>query len=183
MAYAENTAVPVERSRAEIERLLTQHKCTKFASGVDHEAHRATVQFTAHQRIVKFEITLPDPTDPKYKRIKNSYLYRNAAGVAKVVEQETRTRWRALLLVIKAKLEAIESGISTFEQEFLAHVLLPNQQTVAEFIGPTIDRIYETGRMPIARQLEAGDGDVIDAARQLEAGDGDVIDAVQEPVA
>lgn len=78
-----------------------------------------------------------------------------------LVAQENRTRWRALLLVIKAKLEAVESNIATFEDEFLAHVLLPNQQTVAEYIGPTVAQIYETGRMPPARQLTSGD--VVDA--------------------
>jgi hypothetical protein len=160
MAYAANTTVPVEKSRAEIERLLSKHKCTKFMAGVDHERHQATVQFQAHARIVKFDIALPDPADPKYRRIKNSYLQRTQAGIDKAVDQETRTRWRALLLVIKAKLEAIESGIATFEDEFLAHVLLPNQQTVAEWVGPEVARIYETGTMPPARQLT---GDVVEA--------------------
>jgi len=163
MAYATNTVVPVEKSRAEIERLLMQHKCTKFLAGVDRETHRAAVQFHAHDRVVKFEITLPDPTDPKYRKIKNSYLQRTQAGVDKLVEQEERTRWRALLLVIKAKLEAIESGIATFEDEFLAHVVLPNDQTVAQYVGPLVAQIYKTGTMPPARQLAAGD--VIDVDR------------------
>lgn len=137
--------------------MLAKHKCEKFMAGVDNLTHRATVQFQAHNRIVKFEIALPNAADPKYKRIKNSYLQRTASGVEKVVEQERRTRWRALLLVIKAKLEAVESGIATFEDEFLAHVLLPNQQTVAEYIGPTVAQIYETGRMPPERQLTSGE--------------------------
>lgn len=157
MAYAEGTSVPVEKSRAEIERLLSRHGCTKFLAGVDHEIHRATVQFQAHNRIVKFEIALPNPADPKWKRIKGSYLQRSAEGVRKVVAQAERTAWRALLLVIKAKLEAVESGIATFEDEFLAHVLLPNQQTVAQYIGPTVAQIYETGRMPPERRLAAGE--------------------------
>lgn len=161
MAYAESTSVPVERSRAEIERLLSRHKCTKFMAGVDHEQHRATVQFQAHGRIVKFELALPDAADPKWKKIKNSYMQRTQTGVDKAVQQEERTRWRALLLVIKAKLEAVESNIATFEDEFLAHVLLPNQQTVAEYIGPTVAQIYETGRMPLDRRLTSGD--VVDA--------------------
>lgn len=157
MAYAENTSVPVAKSRAEIEHLLQKHKCSKFMAGVDNDAHRATVQFQAHNRIVKFEISLPDPKDPKHRRIKGRYLERTAAGIAKVVDQEERTRWRALLLVIKAKLEAVESNIATFEDEFLAHVLLPNQQTVAEYIGPTVAQIYETGRMPLDRRLTTGE--------------------------
>lgn len=156
MSYAANTSVPVERSRAEIERLLSRHKCSKFMAGVDHNAHRATVQFQAHNRIVKFEISLPVSTDKKYTRDRHGWQ-RSASGVEKLVAQEERTRWRALLLVIKAKLEAVESQIATFEDEFLAHVLLPNQQTVAEYIGPTVAQIYETGRMPPERMLTSGD--------------------------
>ncbi len=33
------------------------------------------------------------------------------------------SRWRALLLSIKAKLEAIREGIATFDEEFLANVV------------------------------------------------------------
>ena len=161
MAYAASTTVPVEKTRAEIERMLNKFKCRKFLAGVDHDAHRATVQFEAHDRIVRFEIALPDPRDPKWKRIKNSYLDRNAAGVAKVVAQEERTRWRALLLVIKAKLEAVESGIAVFEEEFLAHIVLPNQQTVGQWVLPEVARIYESGRMPPTRQIT--DASVVDA--------------------
>jgi hypothetical protein len=98
---------------------------------------------------------LPDPKDPKYKKIRNSYLQRTPQGIAKAVAQEERTRWRSLLLVIKAKLEAIESGIASFEDEFLAHTLLPNQQTVAQHVGPLVAQIYETGKMPVGRQLMA----------------------------
>jgi hypothetical protein len=156
MAYAESTSVPVEKSRGDIEKLLSQHKCQKFMTGVDHEAHRATVQFQAHNRIIKFEIALPDPGDPKWKKVKGRYMQRNAAGIVAVVAQEERTRWRALLLVIKAKLEAVESGITTWEDEFLAHVLLPNDQTVAQYIGPAVDQIYATGRMP-DRMITSGE--------------------------
>lgn len=155
MAYAENTSVPVERSRAEIEKLLGRHKCSKFMAGVDHDSHRATVQFVAHNRRVKFEISLPDPADKKYTRDRNGWQ-RSPSGVEKIVEQEQRTRWRALLLVIKAKLEAVESNIATFEDEFLAHTMLPNQQTVAEYIGPQVAQMYETGRMPPDRMLSSG---------------------------
>lgn len=162
MAYAANTVVPVERSRAEIEKLLSVHKCSKFMAGVDHDAHSATVQFQAHNRIVKFVIALPNPSDPKYRKIQGSYLQRTQQGVDKVVAQAERTVWRALLLVIKAKLEAVESGIATFEDEFLAHVLLPNQRTVAEHIGPSIAQIYETGRMPSADRMLTS-GDIVDA--------------------
>ena len=38
-----------------------------------------------------------------------------------------------------------------------AHTVLPNQQTVAEYIGPQVAQMYETGRMPAAnRTLTSG---------------------------
>jgi hypothetical protein len=62
--------------------------------------------------------------------------------------QEERARWRALLLVLKAKLEAVESGISTIEREFLADVLLPNGMTIGAWLQPQLEAAYEGGGMP-----------------------------------
>lgn len=157
MAYAETTSVPVERSRAEIEKLLTAHKCNKFLAGVDHDAHTATVQFHAYNRIIRFVIGLPDPSDAKYKKRDRRGLVPSTDAQAKMVMQDERTRWRALLLVIKAKLEAVESNIATFDDEFLAHVVLPNQQTVAQYLGPAVAQMCETGRMAPDRMLTSGD--------------------------
>lgn len=53
-------------------------------------------------------------------------------------EQADRQRWRALLLVIKAKLEAVESGIAIFEQEFLAFVVLADGRTVGDCVVPRL---------------------------------------------
>ncbi len=62
--------------------------------------------------------------------------------------QAERQRWRALLLVLKAKLEAVESKIATFESEFLSHIVLPDDRTVAQHVMPLIAQAYETGAMP-----------------------------------
>jgi hypothetical protein len=50
--------------------------------------------------------------------------------------------------VIRAKLEAVEQGIATFQQEFLAHIVLPNGQTAGEFLLPQLDEAYQKKRMP-----------------------------------
>ena len=62
--------------------------------------------------------------------------------------QACRQRWRALLLVIKAKLEAVTAGISTIETEFLANIVLPDNTTAGEWMIPQIDQAYRTGQMP-----------------------------------
>ena len=145
--FAANTTVPVIQSRGEIERLLSRHRCSQFSTGVDHDQHRAIVQFKAHNRIIKFEIRLPDPADKEYRKDRKGWV-RGPAAIQKVVEQDERQKWRALLLVIRAKLEAVENGISTFEDEFMAHILLPNMQTVGQLVHPLIERAYETGKIP-----------------------------------
>jgi hypothetical protein len=68
--------------------------------------------------------------------------------------QELKRRWRALLLVIKAKLEAVEIGISTMQDEFLAFTMLPGNKTVGECIQPRISSILEGSTTPL---LPSGD--------------------------
>jgi len=144
--YAEHTDVPVVKSRAEIERLLSQHKCSQFSSGVDHEHHVARVQFKAYNRIVRFEIALPTATDKSIKYDRRGYS-RTPSALDTALAQADRQRWRALLLVIKAKLESVENAIASFEEEFLAHIVLPDNRTVGEYVLPAIERMYATNRM------------------------------------
>lgn len=60
-----------------------------------------------------------------------------------------------MALVVKAKLEAVSSGIVTFDQEFFAHMVLPNNRTVFEEAGPAVTAAYESG---IVRPLLQIDG-------------------------
>jgi hypothetical protein len=61
-------------------------------------------------------------------------------GMPQKREAEERRLWRALLLVLKAKFEAIDSGITTFDHEFLAHLVTSTGATVADAIAPQLDR-------------------------------------------
>ena len=51
-------------------------------------------------------------------------------------------------LAIKAKLEAVEAGISSFEEEFLAHVVLPDGSTFGAWAKPQLAAVYAGGSMP-----------------------------------
>lgn len=149
--FAENTSVSVESSRAEIERTLQRYGASAFMYGWDGD--RAVIQFAAHDRRVKFILGLPDKEDPAISTYtsgtKNVQTYRRTdSEIEKRWEQACRQRWRALNLVIKAKLEAVEAGISEFEDEFLAHVVLPDGTTAGEFLRPQVARAYSTGQMP-----------------------------------
>jgi hypothetical protein len=143
--YAATTQVPVDRSRSEIERTLSRYGADAFMYGWDKD--RAVVQFSAHDRIIRFMLPLPDKSDRRF-RLTPTGKARTAESAEKEWEQACRQRWRALSLVIKAKLEAVEAGIAEFEDEFLAYIALPNGQTVSDFIRPQIDEAYITGLMP-----------------------------------
>jgi hypothetical protein len=62
-------------------------------------------------------------------------------------ERTRREKWRALLLSIKAKLVSVESGIETFEEAFMAHVVMPDGSTVSEHVKPRIETAYKEQKM------------------------------------
>jgi hypothetical protein len=147
MRYAEQTTVPAEKSRAEIETTLVRYGAERFAYMTMSD--RATIAFEAKGRLLRFDVPLPDRNDRDFWTTPGRRGTRTAENAHRAWEQACRQRWRALALAIKAKLEVVETGISTFESEFLAHIVLPgNGQTIAEWITPQMERLYETKKMP-----------------------------------
>src|SRR5687767_7806360 len=124
--YAENTTVPQEKSRSEIETTLRRYGADAFSYGWENT--QAVIAFRAQNRQIRFIIDMPDRRDPKFNEYKqgSSTYSRTESAAYELWEKATRQRWRALALVVKAKLEAVESGISEFEEEFLAHIVLPD---------------------------------------------------------
>lgn len=58
-------------------------------------------------------------------------------------EQACRQRWQALLLAIKAMLEAVAAGIAQFEDEFLAYLVDPTTNgTVGDLLRPQLEQRY-----------------------------------------
>ena len=143
MRYAQHTAVSSERSKAEIERLLTRYGATSFASGWHND--QAVIQFQMHDRRIKFVLPLPSKADKEFTHSKRGL--RDERTIYALWERATRQRWRALALVVKAKLEAVETGITSFEDEFMAHIVMPGGKTVAEMARPAIDQAYKSGKV------------------------------------
>lgn len=150
MVYAKGTMVSPEKSKAEIERMLRRYGASQFVSGWD--ADKAVIGFSVKGRQVRFTLTFPKPEEfastPTGRKRHASHL------VEKAWEQNCAEKWRSLALVIKAKLEAVESGIATFEDEFLANTVLPNGGTFGQWAQPQLDAVYASGTMP--RLLSGG---------------------------
>jgi hypothetical protein len=135
--FAEGTDVPVDRSRQEIEKLCRAHGASGFASSWDKSSY--CIMFELRGRRVRFDVGAPD-----------TKTYRDT----KRWEAEERRRWRALLLILKAKLELVASGDTDFEAEFLANLVLRGGQTLGSTFLPTLTEVLDTGTMP--KMLTAG---------------------------
>lgn len=134
--YAEKTTVPVSRSKAEIEDILNRYGCEGFMSG--WQGNQALIAFQVGDRQVKFILPMPDKQDTEFWT--TAHGRRGSEDAAfKSWEQSFRQRWRSLALAIKAKLEAVECGIVTFDQEFLAHIVSSSGQTVGQEIIPMLN--------------------------------------------
>lgn len=141
--YASNTNVSSELSRLEIEKILIRYGAENFAYAT--APGKALIGFTMYERQIKFVLPLPKIDD---YRLTPTGRSRTENSQYEVWEQACRQRWRALKLVIQAKLEAVECGISVFEDEFMSNIVLPGGQTVGDFMRPQIEKAYLTGDVP-----------------------------------
>lgn len=138
MSYAEGTSVPIINSQGEIKKTLSKYGATGFAFAEQIGMH--VVMFQMEGRMVKFLLPMPKHGTSETKR--GDLMTRSQ------VEKEERRRWRCLVIAIKAKLECVESGITTMENEFLAQLVLPDGQTVGDAMRPQIAQSYKDGKMP-----------------------------------
>lgn len=148
--YASDTVVPVERSKQQLEALLKTHGAEGYHSGWDQA--RDVVEFLWKGKQIRF--VLPRPKREDFK-VSPRGQWRKDHEITRVIEQADRQRWRALYLVIRAKLEAVEASISIFEEEFLSFIVIPGRnQTIGEVMVPRI----QSGEMDASRLLPpAGD--------------------------
>lgn len=154
--YAEGTTVEVTKSKSDVERLVTAHGATGFMSGYDYESDtpRSMLIFRLRNRTLKYMVDKPAPD--KFK----SHRRRKPERLAKIAEQEHMRRWRGLFLIIKAKLEIVESAEdqdTTFDKEFMADIMLPGGKTLGDMLLPQLASAYESGKMQLPKLLPGGD--------------------------
>ena len=140
--YASQTSVPVERSKAEIMGILDRYGCDGIST---HQTQLAWgIEFIVHKRRVRFAVEHPDSDDPKYSVTPSGKRKRDPRSKNKAWEQDLRQIYRSLALIIKAKLEYVESGHTIFEREFMANIVDPvTNKTMGEVVEPLIADRYE----------------------------------------
>lgn len=117
--YAVDTKCSVTKTRRDIEDLLERYGASSFMGGWEDSRYGIMFKFGVHQFVF--------------------YLHTNSN------ERANRSRWRALYLVVKAKLVAVDSGIATFEEEFLSWVMTKNRTPLGNAILPMLEGIAAHG--------------------------------------
>lgn len=136
--YAEGTTVPVSSSRGEMSGILAKHGVERMAWGTAPEGD--TLQFELAGRRFAFVIDKPTMEDVEARYEAEGRDWSRVYDPAAKVEAEWRRRWRAHVLLLKAKLEFVEAGDSTLEREFMPYLLLRD--------GRTLEQALAAGALP-----------------------------------
>lgn len=131
--YAKHTTVSVEKSKTELDSLLGKHGATSRGVMSDDALGRAIVAFMLGR--AQFRLVIPLPRLDDFHAPKEKWdTQRKAEWCRKAHEQACRSRWRAVVLLVKAKLHFVDMGLNTAEREFLADMILPNGQHIGGFV-------------------------------------------------
>jgi len=136
MTLPYSTATSGRRALEEIEKILRKFGCQKFASGADYENGDIFVDFEHNGRPIRFKANakgyaaawLRDNPWSSRKHCAKSDHERKAIELGQVAV------YSILRDAIKGQVAAIETGVWTFEEAFLSHVMLPNGRRVIEEI-------------------------------------------------
>lgn len=138
MAFAEGTTVELETSVSQIVTMVRRAGGERV--GQFHDNDKYHVWFTLDERQMRFSV----PLVLEYSGPSRSGNGR-AIDQRKWIDQRNRQKGRALMLVIKAKLESVESGVETLEQAFLANIVMADGKTVYERIQEPLAIEYAGG--------------------------------------
>lgn len=136
MSYAKNTKIDVFKTQGDILGLLRTHKANRFL--LDWEENR--IGFQINGRSVLMKIEMPNRNDKQFNYYPSGKEIFDDDISEQKYKQGIKSRWRALYLIIKAKFVAIESGVSTIDNEFMPHFILKNGRTLSEHILPQLDQ-------------------------------------------
>lgn len=101
---------------------------------VGEDGDLAVVTFRMLDRVLRFRLHLPEKDDAR----------------------ELRRMWRALHMAIKAKLVIAEEGIETFDEVFLANIVMPNGSTVGQQVMGDVQKAIKQNSGGVRLLLGSG---------------------------
>jgi hypothetical protein len=120
--------------------MLTDHGAYGFRCA--SEQGKAAVAFSSDDRRFRLVLSLPGSEAPSSGRAGSPLAQDGTPPGSRTAQEVARRRWRQLSSLIRAKLEAVDSGIVTFDEEFFAYMVMPGGGTVFEASWPGIAAAY-----------------------------------------
>lgn len=120
--------------------------------GADHfsfseSRDMAEVGFVFGALAVRMRVPIKPMTDEAAVAYARKTRSSQAKALQERPEREARRVWRVLFWLLKTRMEAIEAGVETFQEAFLAHLLDPRSDMTV------MEAMLERGAM---KQLEVG---------------------------
>jgi hypothetical protein len=169
MSAYQTTAVPTHKSQDGIRKILQAHEVRGVQFAEDFETRRVNVKFAklvnGNLRTVSVSMVIPEA---KQGRRRRSYRYTRGRMVYDKTPQErqeqmARATYRALHYWLKSQFEAVDFGLLSFEEVFLAHFeWMVEGKSVT--IGQTVLPYLSQPALAAPRLDEVVDGDVIEAS-------------------
>lgn len=126
MTYAARTEVTVAKSQGELRALLSKHGITHF--GIVEQPSMVAIAFQHGGHNHRIGLPLRGASDRAFTQ------YRNAKDREAAAAQEQKARWRALVLVVKAKLEYAAILGQAADTAFTEYRVLTDGRTVQEHV-------------------------------------------------
>jgi hypothetical protein len=131
-----SSATSGDKAMAEIQRVLQKFGCNKFGTMTDWDAGVLLVQFDWRGVQVSFPANFKGYAAAYLKeKPYNSRMHcTKAEHEAKALEIGSVAVYSILRDWIKAQVVAVETGLVSFEEIFMAHVMLPNGKRLIEHV-------------------------------------------------
>lgn len=150
---AANTTVAPEKSRAEVDRMLTRYGAVGFSYAINIESGEIKIEFVvpdskkkdAPRIPVRLPISVRRVYDALYgqptKWTKDGWVFDPAGYDPRKLQQAERVAWRNLVIWIDAALSAATIGVQTITEAFFAHTIVVDDggrtERMAEYVART----------------------------------------------
>jgi len=143
--FAEDTAVPISRSRGEIDQLLREWGATGLQWTDEYDRDLVSLRFVwpheGNRYMARFSIKLPSRNDFEGQAIDKRSQTVSEAKLERLMRGRGRQEHRVLLLWLKAALNAVDAGIVKAQEVFLPFLEGKDGRTVAEVAVPQLTKL------------------------------------------
>lgn len=147
--YANDTSVPVSKSRGEIEKLLRVWGANQMQWSDDFEGGKAMLRFIWEHEgtnyTARFVVDVPTAKEIKEESLDGRTGKFSQAKYDKAMERRGMVEHRELALLMKAIFVAVDCGLITAEQVFMPFLEGQDGRTIGECVLPELAKILKRG--------------------------------------